>query len=223
MAGQFSQSPSAASGGEIGWVLEGQLPEELDHALLGLRPGQTAGPVRAEGGYYILLLRDRREPAGTIVQAETAKPADPDAPVPLDRFLIPLPANADAVLKERAMNLANDVRGRIRACPDLPEMAKQLQGTVLSAARHNEPQGSRTIPAPGAGRNGAGGEREAFLSAAGVELIMRCDAVAAKPGVFQMPTREQVQQQLAIQQMSGFARSYLAEFRRNAVIYPAAR
>jgi hypothetical protein len=52
---------------------------------------------------------------------------------------------------------------------------------------------------------------------------MRCDAVAAKPGVFQMPTREQVQQQLAIQQMSGFARSYLAELRRNAVIYPASR
>ena len=223
MAGQFSQSPSAASRGEIGWVLEGQLPEELDHALLGLQPGQIAGPVRAEGGYYILLLRDRREPAGTIVQTETVKPADPNAPVPLDRLLIPLPAKADAGLKERAMNLANDVRGRIRACPDLPEMAKQLQGTVYQPLGTMSPKDLEPSLREALAGTGPGESVKPFFSSAGVELIMRCDAVAAKPGVFQMPTREQVQQQLAIQQMSGFARSYLAELRRNAVIYPASR
>jgi hypothetical protein len=70
---------------------------------------------------------------------------------------------------------------------------------------------------------GPGDSVKPFFSAAGVELIMRCDAVAAKPGVFQMPTRDQVQQQLAIQQMSSFSRSYLAELRRNAAIYPSTR
>jgi len=223
MAGQFSQSPSAATGGEIGWVLEGQLPEELDHALLGLQPGQIAGPVRAEGGYYILLLRDRREPAGTVMQTEAAKPADPNAPVPLDRLLIPLPANADAVLKERAMNLANDVRGRIRACPDLPEMAKQLQGTVYQPLGSMSPRDLEPSLRQALSGTGPGESVKPFFSAAGVELIMRCDAVAAKPGVFQMPTRDQVQQQLAIQQMSSFSRSYLAELRRNAAIYPSTR
>lgn len=218
MAGQFSQSPSATNGGDIGWVLEGQLPDELDHALLGLQPGQTAGPIRAEGGYYVLLLRDRREPAGTTVQTESAKPADPNAPVPLDRFLIPLPANADATLKERAMNLANDVRGRIRACPDLPEIAKQLQGTVFQPLGTMSPKDLEPSLQQALAGTGPGDSVKPFFSSAGVELIMRCDAVAAKPGVFQMPTREQVQQQLATQQMSGFARSYLAELRRNAAI-----
>ena len=42
VAGQFSQSPSAADGGDIGWVVQGQLAEELDHALTKLRPGQTS-------------------------------------------------------------------------------------------------------------------------------------------------------------------------------------
>ena len=223
MASQFSQSPSAASGGDIGWLLEGQLPDELDRALLGLQPGQIAGPVRAEGGYYVLLLRDRREPAGTIVQTETAKPADPDAPLPLDRFLIPLPANADAGLKERAMNLVNDVRGRIRACSDLPQMAKQLQGSVYQPLGTISPRDLEPSLRQALAGTGPGESVKPFLSGAGAELIMRCDTVAAKPGVFQMPTREQVQQQLATQQMSGFARSYLAELRRNAVIYPAAR
>ncbi len=104
VAGQFSQSPSAANGGDIGWVLQGQLPEELDHALLGLQPGQIAGPIRAEGGYYIMQLRDRRKPAGTTAAAPApAKAPDPAAALPLDRFLIPLPANADPALKDRAM------------------------------------------------------------------------------------------------------------------------
>src|SRR6185503_4443694 len=48
VASQFSQSPSAAEGGDIGWVVQGQLAEELDHAIIGLRPGQIAGPIRAE-------------------------------------------------------------------------------------------------------------------------------------------------------------------------------
>ena len=56
VAGQFSQSPSAADGGDIGWVIQGQLAEELDHALANLEPGDIAGPVQAEGGYYVLQL-----------------------------------------------------------------------------------------------------------------------------------------------------------------------
>jgi peptidyl-prolyl cis-trans isomerase SurA len=191
--------------------------------LLGLQPGQIVGPIRAEGGYYVLLLRDRREPAGTIVQTDTAKPADPDAPVPLDRFLIPLPPNADAGLKERAMNLVSEVRSRIRACADFPEIAKQLQGSVYQPLGTISPKDLEPSLRQALAGTGPGESVKPFLSGAGAELIMRCDTVTVKPGVFQMPTRDQVQQQLAIQQMSGFARSYLAELRRNAVIYPAAR
>ncbi len=224
IASQFSQSASAASGGDIGWVLEGQLPEELDHALLGLQPGQIVGPVRAEGGYYILLLRDRREPAGSAAtRSEPVRPADPDAPLPLDRFLIPLPATADAALKERAMNLANDVRGRIHACPDLAGMAKQLPGTVYQPLGNMSPKDLEPTLRQALTATVPGEIVKPFLSAAGVELIMRCDAVPQKPGVFQMPTRDQVRQQLATQQMSGYARSYLAELRRNAVIYSGLR
>ena len=90
MAGQFSQSPSAADGGDMGWVTQGQLPEELDHLLTDLKPGQVAGPVRAEGGYYLIFLRDRREPANTQLAEVPAAPApDPNAPVPLERLYGP--------------------------------------------------------------------------------------------------------------------------------------
>ena len=65
IARQFSQSASAASGGNIGWVLQGQLPEEIDEVLSDVEPGQLAGPIRSEGGYYIVVLRERREPIVT--------------------------------------------------------------------------------------------------------------------------------------------------------------
>ncbi len=219
IASQFSQSPSAANGGDIGWVLQGQLPEELDHALVNLRPGQIAGPIRAEGGYYIMLLRDRREPAGTAAAAATIQPPDSGAALPLDRFLVPLPANADPALKERAMNLAADVRNRVHACADLPGIAKQLPGTVYQPLGTMNPADLEPQLREALAGTGPGDSVKPFLSAAGVELIMRCDVAIRAPGIFQMPGREQVQQQLAMQQMSIYAKAYLAELRRNAVIY----
>jgi peptidyl-prolyl cis-trans isomerase SurA len=223
VAGQFSQSPSAANGGDIGWVLQGQLPEELDHALLNLQPGQIAGPIRAEGGYYIMLLRDRREPAGSAAAQPAVKPADQNESVPLDRFLIPLPPNADVALKDRAMKLASDVRSRSRGCSDLPAMARQLPGTVYQPLGNMNPGDLEPQLREALAGTGPGESVNPFASAAGIELIMRCDAPTRTPGVFQMPGREQVQQQLVMQQMSVYAKTYLAELRRNAVIYSGIR
>src|SRR5258705_6218028 len=106
VASQFSQTPSAADGGDVGWVVQGQLSEDLDRAIAELRPGQIAGPIRAEGGFYVVQLRDRREPFGTVVQETKVVAADPMAALPLDRLLIPLPPSPDAHLKHRAMLLA---------------------------------------------------------------------------------------------------------------------
>ncbi|HMI95897.1 MAG TPA: peptidylprolyl isomerase, partial [Micropepsaceae bacterium] len=132
VASQFSQTPSAADGGDVGWVVQGQLSEDLDRAIAELRPGQIAGPIRAEGGFYVVQLRDRREPFGTVVQETKVEVADPMAALPLDRLLIPLPPNPDAMLKQRAMLLATNVKSQVRACADLPNVANQLTGTVYT-------------------------------------------------------------------------------------------
>jgi peptidyl-prolyl cis-trans isomerase SurA len=60
VARQFSQSAGAAAGGDLGWVQQGQLPEELDSTLRQLRPGQASRPIRSITGYHILMLRDER-------------------------------------------------------------------------------------------------------------------------------------------------------------------
>ena len=60
IAGQFSQSATAAVGGDIGWVLEGELPGEIEAVLARMEPGRIAPPVRTFDGFSIVLLIDRR-------------------------------------------------------------------------------------------------------------------------------------------------------------------
>jgi len=60
LAQQFSKSAGAAQGGNLGWVQQGQLPEELDQALIGMSKGDVSGAIKSVSGYHILYVRDKR-------------------------------------------------------------------------------------------------------------------------------------------------------------------
>jgi peptidyl-prolyl cis-trans isomerase SurA len=66
IAAQFSDSATAAVGGDVGWVLPGQMPPEVEEALQTMQEGEVAGPIRAAGGYYILQLRGQRSIAADV-------------------------------------------------------------------------------------------------------------------------------------------------------------
>jgi peptidyl-prolyl cis-trans isomerase SurA len=219
VAGQVSQSPSAADGGDIGWVLQGQLEESLDQALEKMHPGDISGPIRSEGGYYIIALRDRREPAGTKVQEAKPAEADPNAPIPLDRLLIPLPPNPDEMLKQRVMTVGETLKTQLQSCEQLPMVATRLGGGArYSHLGTMDPKLLAPVLRDALAKTGPGEVVQPYFSPAGLEIIMRCDAAPPKPTVFKMPTRDQVEQQLFVQQMSVFAKSYLSELRRDAVV-----
>ena len=223
VSGQFSQSPSAADGGDIGWVIQGQLAEEIDAQLVKLRPGQLAGPIRAEGGYYILLVRDRKEPFGTNIEEmmEQMMPElifDPNRPIPLDRLLIPLPPNPAEDIKTRAMSMANDVRKQVRTCNDLPLVADQVKGTVYSKLGTMKPVDLARNLHDMLALTDPGQVVPPYYSPAGVEIIMRCDPPVQRPVAFELPSRDQLQNQLFVQQMTILAKSYLRDLRRDAVV-----
>lgn len=50
---QFSQSPSAANGGRLGWVTKGKLPATLENAMLKLKEGDVSSPIAYGNDYYI--------------------------------------------------------------------------------------------------------------------------------------------------------------------------
>ncbi|MEM8793364.1 MAG: peptidylprolyl isomerase [Pseudomonadota bacterium] len=59
-ARQFSQTPSAERGGELGWVPGNRMPTDLVRDLNRLEIGQITRPVSIQGGVAILQLVERR-------------------------------------------------------------------------------------------------------------------------------------------------------------------
>jgi peptidyl-prolyl cis-trans isomerase SurA len=121
LARQFSQAPSAGSGGDIGWVVEGQLDDALNAQLNKMRPGTISDPVKGPGGVYLLALRQKQVAAGAKVSAndqpmevptQPAGPASmkivrgPSAQIRLTRLLIPLDPAASKGKMDAARNKA---------------------------------------------------------------------------------------------------------------------
>ncbi len=67
VARQFSQSGTATLGGDLGWVRDGELDEELNAVLSQMGPGEVSVPIRTVSGYHILFLRDMRKNEGQEV------------------------------------------------------------------------------------------------------------------------------------------------------------
>jgi peptidyl-prolyl cis-trans isomerase SurA len=70
---KFAGVASQRGGGDLGWLDQGDLPEELENALLALEPGQISQPVRGPSGVHIFLLRERQAGGLEVPAFEDAK------------------------------------------------------------------------------------------------------------------------------------------------------
>jgi len=55
LARKYSEAPSKGRGGDLGFVREGKLPEQLARIAFTMSPGQISPPIQTETGYYILM------------------------------------------------------------------------------------------------------------------------------------------------------------------------
>jgi len=122
LARNFSQSATAAVGGDLGWLRPGQLGQSLDAALANLRPGQVSPPVRTIGSYHIFYLRDRRTSTSMAMSNVT---------VALRQLFVPLPSTADAAERAGQMSLASTMAELATSCQEIDKLAKEL-ATPLS-------------------------------------------------------------------------------------------
>ena len=60
VARQVSQGPSAADGGDLGWLRRGVVQPEVEKAAFALETGQVSGLVRTRTGFQILKVEERR-------------------------------------------------------------------------------------------------------------------------------------------------------------------
>lgn len=206
VARQFSQSPSAAAGGDLGWVQDGQLPDELNDMLRRLTPGQFSLPVRSTGGYYILALRDRRITGAT----------DPNLiQMTLRQIVVPVTGDMDEDRIRQAGELAYRVSESVESCDQMREIAlgsPLMVGGDIGTRRLTDlaeqfQQGLRGVP--------VGAATAPIPSQVGFHVIFVCDRTGDDVN---LPSREAIQDQLFQQQLSSIARRHLRDLRRDALI-----
>jgi peptidyl-prolyl cis-trans isomerase SurA len=207
VARQFSQSATAAVGGDIGWLRPDQLPPELGKAVSALRPGELSAPLRVTGGYYLLLVVDRRNGAsGSGTEQETV--------YDIVQVVFPLPARPSEAARQAALREVASVRGAAKDCPSLlkigKEKAPQLSSEGQLRANNISPQ-MRTL----VNQLAIGQVSEPIVQKNGVGVIMVC---AKKDGGGVAVTRDNVTESLLRQRLDTVARRYLRDLRRNAYV-----
>jgi peptidyl-prolyl cis-trans isomerase SurA len=206
VAQQFSQSPSAATGGDIGWVTPNQFGPPLDEAIAKMNPGEMSYPIRTTAGYYILYLVDRRTPGQTSAD---------DTQFSLVEVVLPLAANATPQQQQKVLAQAQNVTDTAKSCEDMGKIA-----------REQAPQTSTQSPSVRAGDLPAelrslvlglkvSQPSKPLPSRGGIGVIMVCKRT--DPTVA-LPTQDQVYDELMHARLDQISRRYLRDLRRSAYV-----
>ena len=204
VARQFSKSASAATGGDIGWIQEGELIDEADRALASLAVGSVSEPIPTPDGYLVLRMSDRRK---------LRTPGEEDTRVTLRQLLLPLPEGAPEEDVQSQIALAKQIATSTTDCSDFAEIAKEM-GTPQPA----EPAGFRLGDLNEKLRSVAadapvGVASEPLRTANGIQILMICDREEAGA----LP-REQIRDTLLRQRVDMLSRRYLRDLRRAAFV-----
>jgi len=206
VARQFSQSPTAAVGGDLGYVTESELLPELGDALKKMNPGEMSYPLHTGGGYYILYLLDRRtlsapNPAETLLS--------------LVEVMLPVQSTAPQDEQQRVALHAQQISGSVRSC-----------GELAKIGRDEAPQTSREIPEVKAGELpttvrqtvlglGVAAASKPLPVPGGLAVVMVCQRKDPPGG---LPTRDEISESLARERLDTLARRYLRDLRRGAYV-----
>ncbi len=206
VAQQFSQSPTAAVGGDLGWVTAADLGSPRGEAIEKMKPGEVSYPVQSRAGYYILEVNERR----TLGQVNTD-----DTVLSLAEVVFPLSPTATPQERQAAEAQANDVSNTAKSCGEMAKIGRekspQLSSQIPSLKAGELPpdlrpqvlalplaQASKPLPLRG-----------------GIGVIMVCQKQAPGGGP---PTHDEVVENLSRQRLDALARRYLRDLHRTAFV-----
>jgi len=204
VAQQFSQSPTAAVGGDLGWISAGELPGDVGKAIDAMQPGQLSPPIRGSGGFYILYLADRR-----TLGASTPG----DAVITLARLALPLARTATEAEKQRAFAQAQKASETVKSCGELlklgQEIAPQFSGEMRNIRMGTLPREIQNVVSPLKIAEAS----KPLILADGIGVLMVCERNDAPSPI---PSRDQIRENILRQRLDTLARRYLSDLRRTA-------
>ncbi len=206
LAQQFSQSASASSGGDIGWIQDGQLAPELNQAIVDLEPGQVTTPIRTVSGYYLIAVRGKKL-AGGIDLLQT--------PMVLRQIVVPLQEDVSDQQMLAAANYLNQFAQRIRSCGHAESIQKEIPNSGISPKQdvvvgNLPPMIRNQLLSLDVGR-----ATQPMPTQQGLHIFILCERKELEA---QLPNRMEIENRLAGQQVSMMARRYLRDLRNDAVV-----
>lgn len=206
IAQQFSQGSMAATGGDLGWVVEGQLRPEVARTVSEMEVGTISDPVRSIEGYHIIFLRESRQ---------AAMPDDSDMRVRLVQVL--LAVNAESGPDERAAqaDLAKTISETVRGCADMSrvidELGSDMSGEIGWLRMGDMPPNFRTAVTD----LQVGFPAQPVETDAGLHVLMVCEREGEAEG---LDRREEVLLRLQQTRLDLIARQRLRDLRRTAFV-----
>ena len=206
IAREFSQSSSAATGGNLGTVSKGQLDPKLEKALDALNNGGLAGPLRTLSGFYILKLHERISP--------TTNKNEPVMAL-VSQLLLPLKPEAKKAEIDSQEDIAAQIRDTSTSCKHLDESGRVLKTPQSgSLGKINIEELPLTISK--AIRNLPANKVSPTIRVAeGLLLMMVCEWDKPKSS---LPPKKEVRARLGDRQLNLLMQRYMRDLRRTAYI-----
>lgn len=207
LARTFSQGPSAAEGGDLGWVTRDDLDEQIEKVVAQLQPGQVSDPIRAQGGYFVLFLAGRR--------SGDAAAAGGRVSMSIQQAFLPLPRTApEAEVAEQA-RAALALGEAVPDCETFAERSRaagaQVPASPMPVELQQMPPELQQLVRP----LRAGSVTPPIRTNDGVLVLMVCNRQEETGDDDQ---RAQIERRLRDQRLAATSRRQLRDLRRSALL-----
>jgi len=202
VARQFSASPTAAVGGDTGWVTSEELPPEVANVVETMRPGEVSGPIPVRDGVFIIQVRDRRAGAGSLL-------------VKLKQAAISLPQDSSPAQVSAAETALAAIKGQIKGCDTLERDVRNAEGVIVSDLGEADINDLAPVFKTAAEALPINSVSSPLRTSAGVHLIVVCGKQSTGPG---LPNETQIENRLYAQQLAMIARRYMRDLQSSATI-----
>lgn len=191
-AQQYSNSPTAAVGGDLGWVSPDELEPEVRAVLENVTPPALTTPITVSDGVYVYAVRAKQD--GSTGEAQ----------VTLSQVLSP--EGSRAILN--ALSLSQPACADLESAATAEGLIHAELGTVPEAALTDEVRlAIQNVP--------EGGASSIVDTPSGPAILFVCDRTIGAAG---MPDRDQVQNRLFNQQLTMLSQRELRDLKREATI-----
>jgi len=196
LARQFSAATSAANGGDIGYVQEGELRPEIDQVIRQMEIGTISTPIQVPGGFYVVALIDKK-----ISESET-----------LYNLRQVTVENEDS---EVAMTQLKELKGKLNSCNSVVQDVDAMQDVTTEPMGEIKASDLSDVIISKLEVTEVGQLTDPFERPDGATSIMICKKELTGSGI---PTRKQIEDGLTDEQLAQASKRLLRDIRRKATL-----